>query len=570
MIGRCVHIFDQSEPDLMFSRTSVMCYIVKYRDRFCGTSVGSQRFYAIRKSTRGNDPPPAPVPQPVDLSKLPTADQFGVLSAQADSGRFPLHSSLKGRAVSHMKITDEILHEPLEDQLREQGLHRGRDHPRYQRNSQLLAKHCKEGNVEAACSQFFDIMLTEERVTPSRFDAHRLLDALANSGRSADAFKVYQKLKELGISPTQATFSRLFRACAEDASVWFRENEPTFHVCTDGQLSELRRRQKYVFPTKVSPLTFLRTVFPARIISNSPSMLQRALPTEHLLEQFGGPGLQRAQMLYQELRHKSIQLTQVTYNTLLLALARGGDMQSCMATLDDMLKAAKYNSPKNPTHALEQDRIRRPRTHFKPPRNSKLIATDFRQFRYCFLTPPPYSVPDLDLFLIQFSVACACLTLSTSDQRIIVEAAWQKSTNATKIDMMRTFQCCGFRRVDLPHDHPMGCPPCHFSELSCCEGDQGHQADCCTGHTNSSIPRTCPCTVTCWSVVEQKLERGIRVTGTVGLFFSLVEVNGFRFCFVFHLIARLLLPTNCVRIHLRKRKDVFRGLLSFVPTVLIW
>ncbi|OON17877.1 LSM domain protein [Opisthorchis viverrini] len=270
-------------------RCSVMCYIVKYRARFCGTSIGSQRFYAIKKSTRGNDRSPASVQQPVDLSKLPIADQFGVLSAQADSGHFPLHSSLKGRAVAHMKITDEILHEPLEDQVREQGLHRSRDHPRYQRNSQLLAKYCKEGNVEAACSQFFDIMLTEERVMPSRFDAHGLLDALANSGRSADAFKVYQKLKELGISPTQATFSRLFR-----------------------------------------------------------SMLQRALPTEHLLEQFGGPGLQRAQMLYQELRHKGIQLTQVTYNTLLLALARGGDIQSCMATLDDMLKAAKYNSPKNP------------------------------------------------------------------------------------------------------------------------------------------------------------------------------------------------------------------------------
>ncbi|KER22590.1 hypothetical protein T265_09351 [Opisthorchis viverrini] len=117
-----------------------------------------------------------------------------------------------------------------------------------------------------------------------------------------------------------------------------------------------------------------------------------------------------------------------------------------------------------------------------------------------------YIVLLFSLFLIQFSVACACLTLSTSDQRTIVEAAWQKSTNATKIDMMRTFQCCGFRRVDLPHDHPMGCPPCHFSELSCCEGDHDRQADCCT--------------------VEQKLERGIRVTGTVGLFFSLVELAG--------------------------------------------
>ncbi|KAF8563868.1 hypothetical protein P879_10274, partial [Paragonimus westermani] len=61
-------------------------------------------------------------------------------------------------------------------------------------------------------------------------------------------------------------------------------------------------------------------------------------------------------------------------------------------------------------------------------------------------------------------------------------------------------------------------------QLPCCNGSQ---AECCQGRTNSTTPSDyCPCLTTCWSVVEQKLERGIRVVGTVGLFFSVVELVG--------------------------------------------
>ncbi|KAF5398975.1 Tetraspanin-13 [Paragonimus heterotremus] len=135
-----------------------------------------------------------------------------------------------------------------------------------------------------------------------------------------------------------------------------------------------------------------------------------------------------------------------------------------------------------------------------------------------------YIILLFSLFLVQFSVACACLALSTAEQREIVETAWKKSTNTTKIDMMRTLQCCGFQLTTLAADDPLGCPPCKYAQLPCCNGSQ---AECCQGRTNSTTQSdVCPCLTTCWSVVEQKLERGIRVVGTVGLFFSIVELVG--------------------------------------------
>ncbi|THD21197.1 Tetraspanin-13 [Fasciola hepatica] len=139
-----------------------------------------------------------------------------------------------------------------------------------------------------------------------------------------------------------------------------------------------------------------------------------------------------------------------------------------------------------------------------------------------------YIILLFSLFLIQFSVACACLALSTEDQRSIVSAAWARSPTEAKIDMMRGLQCCGFRRRDLPSSDLMGHPPCKLAQLPCCEGEEGRYAICCQGsiesHWTNSSSTTCPCSTTCWSVVEQKLERGTRLTGTVSLLFSVVEV----------------------------------------------
>lgn len=54
-------------------------------------------------------------------------------------------------------------------------------------------------------------MLEKDRVLPSRFHAHLVLDGLARVGDSENAFRVYKKMTELGIDATQATYSRLFR-----------------------------------------------------------------------------------------------------------------------------------------------------------------------------------------------------------------------------------------------------------------------------------------------------------------------------------------------------------------------
>ncbi|KAA3682383.1 pentatricopeptide repeat domain-containing protein 1 [Paragonimus westermani] len=217
-----------------------------------------------------------------DSSNIPVQDRFGALAAEVDTTLPTLHQSIQNKR-SAQKATDTLLQEPLENQSQDVGLRRDRSHPRYQRDSQMLVKYCKSGNVTSALEVFFDIMLTRDRVAPTRFDTHMLLQALSKIGQSESAFRVYKKMKEIGVQPTQATYSRLFN-----------------------------------------------------------DLVKRALSSGELLEQFGGPGLKRAQLLWHQLRAKNTQLNLITYNTLILALAKGGDLQGCLTVLDVIL--ATYSS----------------------------------------------------------------------------------------------------------------------------------------------------------------------------------------------------------------------------------
>ncbi len=58
---------------------------------------------------------------------------------------------------------------------------------------------------------FFHKMLTVDRVMPDRNTIHVLLEGLAVVGNSESAFKVYQKMTELGITANNSTYSRLLR-----------------------------------------------------------------------------------------------------------------------------------------------------------------------------------------------------------------------------------------------------------------------------------------------------------------------------------------------------------------------
>ncbi|KAH8877980.1 Tetraspanin-31-B [Schistosoma japonicum] len=168
-----------------------------------------------------------------------------------------------------------------------------------------------------------------------------------------------------------------------------------------------------------------------------------------------------------------------------------------------------------------------------------------------------YIILLFSLFLVQFSVACACLSLSSDYQRVLVETAWNQSSNNSKLTVMTTLKCCGFRRTDLSPSDPMGCPPCKFAKasnytlqlnficLSCCDTSDGKLAKCCQGpDVVNDIP--CPCTTTCWTVIQERLSTGVRVTGATSLFFSLIELLGVWVAFRFRHLRNPQLDPNSV------------------------
>ncbi len=48
------------------------------------------------------------------------------------------------------------------------------------------------------------------------------------------------------------------------------------------------------------------------------------------------------------------------------------------------------------------------------------------------------------LFLIQFSIACACLAVNSNQQEQLARQGWASSSVEFKKQIQETFQCCGF------------------------------------------------------------------------------------------------------------------------------
>ena len=64
------------------------------------------------------------------------------------------------------------------------------------------------------------------------------------------------------------------------------------------------------------------------------------------------------------------------------------------------------------------------------------------------------------LFLLQFSLACACLAVNSDQEMGIASSAWGMADNNLKDKVQRQFDCCGFTEVSLNSTDPMGHPPC--------------------------------------------------------------------------------------------------------------
>ncbi|CAI2725670.1 unnamed protein product [Schistosoma spindalis] len=105
----------------------------------------------------------------------------------------------------------------------------------------------------------------------------------------------------------------LFSACAEDIATWFRKNK-----------------------TFMPPVVNRPGNHPS-LIQRKMLALQKVLAPDMSPDNFGGPALHKVYHFWRRLTEKNIPMNQFTYNTLILALAKAGDIHGCLRALDMML-----------------------------------------------------------------------------------------------------------------------------------------------------------------------------------------------------------------------------------------
>jgi len=107
-----------------------------------------------------------------------------------------------------------------------------------------------------------------------------------------------------------------------------------------------------------------------------------------------------------------------------------------------------------------------------------------------------YMVVLFSIFVIQFSVACACLAASTEDELNLTERAWNKSPLDEIQNVEEKLNCCGFNKVNV---------------TECL-------ADCVSESENACLA--------CKVVMTEKIDYAFNSAGGVGLFFAFTEIIG--------------------------------------------
>ncbi|XP_044259014.1 tetraspanin-13 isoform X1 [Tribolium madens] len=111
------------------------------------------------------------------------------------------------------------------------------------------------------------------------------------------------------------------------------------------------------------------------------------------------------------------------------------------------------------------------------------------------------------LFLIQFSVACACLGVNIAQQEQLAEQGWSRVDNNTRMKVQDVFTCCGFAESI---DKTISPPSCENVNTRCCF---------------SSNEKNCVCPQ-CMQKLQDTINYAFKLCGWIGLFFSLTEIAG--------------------------------------------
>lgn len=128
------------------------------------------------------------------------------------------------------------------------------------------------------------------------------------------------------------------------------------------------------------------------------------------------------------------------------------------------------------------------------------------------------------LFLLQFSLGCACLAVNGDQEISLVKSGWGASDNQLRSHIQYKLDCCGFENPNLNTSSPMGHPPCNG--LECCQSEAAQNHKCCKGETDGvNSDESCPCS-TCLDKIRPLIHEAFSATGGIGLFFSFTEIIG--------------------------------------------
>ncbi|XP_013181287.1 PREDICTED: tetraspanin-13 isoform X1 [Papilio xuthus] len=113
------------------------------------------------------------------------------------------------------------------------------------------------------------------------------------------------------------------------------------------------------------------------------------------------------------------------------------------------------------------------------------------------------------LFLVQFSVACACLAVNSDQQEMLAQQGWNKVDMDVKEEVQERFKCCGFQDRSIPANGTADYPSCDIVDRVCCQ--------------NMVITPHCQCDP-CMETLKERIDNAFKLCGGIGLFFSFTEL----------------------------------------------
>ncbi|RWS07753.1 tetraspanin-13-like isoform X1 [Dinothrombium tinctorium] len=106
------------------------------------------------------------------------------------------------------------------------------------------------------------------------------------------------------------------------------------------------------------------------------------------------------------------------------------------------------------------------------------------------------------LFVVQFSIACVCLSVSETQEKEIGRRGWEDSNDNIRLEAQHFFGCCGFDNITKSTEF------CLKSKIQCCESKE-----------NCNCPN-------CGPKIMKAIDSALNISGGIGLFFSFTEFIG--------------------------------------------